>query len=71
VRFLRYIRRWGKKVVFLLNKVDILADGGEVAEARPRPPRRPGRAQSACAGPWAGRSQEPAKIACLRNTARA
>lgn len=39
MRFLRYIRRWGKKVVFLLNKVDILADGGEVAEARPRPPR--------------------------------
>ncbi|KAK9834814.1 hypothetical protein WJX81_000733 [Elliptochloris bilobata] len=32
VRFLRYIRRWGKKVVFLLNKVDILATDGEVDE---------------------------------------
>lgn len=25
-------RKWGKKVVFLVNKVDILADDGEVAE---------------------------------------
>ena len=32
VRFLRYIRRWGKKVIFLLNKVDILASGSEVDE---------------------------------------
>lgn len=35
VRFLRYIRRWGKKVVFLLNKVDILASGSEVDEVLP------------------------------------
>lgn len=32
MRFLRYIRRWGKKVIFLLNKVDILASGSEVDE---------------------------------------
>ena len=37
MRFLRYIRRWGKKVVFLLNKVDILASDSEVDEARPTP----------------------------------
>ena len=30
VSFLRYIRQWGKKVVFALNKVDALADEGEV-----------------------------------------
>ena len=34
VRFLRYIREWGKKVVFVLNKVDILASDSEVDEAR-------------------------------------
>lgn len=32
VRFLRYIRQWGKKVVFVLNKVDLLASEGEVGE---------------------------------------
>ena len=31
VRFLKYIRQWGKKVVFLLNKVDILSDSAEVS----------------------------------------
>ena len=35
MRFLRYIREWGKKVVFVLNKVDILAGDSEVDEARP------------------------------------
>ena len=30
--FLRYIRQWGKKVVFLVNKVDILAGQGEQGE---------------------------------------
>lgn len=30
VRFLKYIRQWGKKVVFLVNKVDILSGGSEV-----------------------------------------
>ena len=30
--FLRYIRQWGKKVVFLVNKVDILASEAEQAE---------------------------------------
>ncbi|KAL6783771.1 FZL1 [Auxenochlorella protothecoides x Auxenochlorella symbiontica] len=34
VRFLRYIRRWGKKVVFLVNKVDVLGAEGEVEEVR-------------------------------------
>ena len=34
MRFLKYIRQWGKKVVFLVNKVDILSDSGE---ARPSP----------------------------------
>ena len=29
MRFLKYIRQWGKKVVFLVNKVDILSDSGE------------------------------------------
>ena len=31
VRFLKYIRQWGKKVVFLVNKVDILSDSTEVS----------------------------------------
>ena len=31
VRFLKYIRQWGKKVVFLVNKVDILRDSSEVS----------------------------------------
>lgn len=31
VRFLKYIRQWGKKVVFLVNKVDILSDSQEVS----------------------------------------
>ncbi len=30
VRFLKYIRQWGKKVIFLVNKVDILSDSAEV-----------------------------------------
>ena len=30
VRFLKYIRQWGKKVVFLVNKVDILSSSNEV-----------------------------------------
>ena len=30
--FLRYIRQWGKKVVFLVNKADILASQQEQAE---------------------------------------
>ncbi len=30
--FLRLHRKWGKKVVFLVNKVDILASDAEVAE---------------------------------------
>ncbi len=33
VRFLKYIRQWGKKVVFLVNKVDILSGGDEVGQA--------------------------------------
>ena len=33
VEFLRYIRRWGKKVIWALNKVDMLADMGEVESA--------------------------------------
>ena len=31
MRFLKYIRQWGKKVVFLVNKVDILSDSTEVS----------------------------------------
>lgn len=30
--FLRYIRQWGKKVVFIVNKVDILDTNEEVQE---------------------------------------
>ncbi|KAG2490542.1 hypothetical protein HYH03_010936 [Edaphochlamys debaryana] len=30
VRFLEYIRQWQKKVVFVVNKADILADRGEI-----------------------------------------
>ena len=36
VRFLKYIRQWGKKVVFLVNKVDILSDSAEVSALGPR-----------------------------------
>lgn len=32
VAFLRYIRQWGKKVVFVLNKVDIFERPEDVAE---------------------------------------
>lgn len=32
VRFLRYIRQWGKKVLFVVNKADLLADEDEVIE---------------------------------------
>ena len=31
-QFLRYIRQWGKKVVFIVNKVDILSNNREVEE---------------------------------------
>ena len=31
-QFLRYIRQWGKKVVFVVNKVDILSNDREVQE---------------------------------------
>jgi len=30
--FLKYIRQWGKKVVFVVNKVDILSNDREVEE---------------------------------------
>ena len=33
MRFLKYIRQWGKKVVFLVNKVDILSSSHEVGAA--------------------------------------
>jgi hypothetical protein len=32
VRFLRYIRQWGKKVLFVVNKVDTLRSDEEIAE---------------------------------------
>ena len=32
VRFLKYVREWGKKVVFVVNKVDLLANNDEVHE---------------------------------------
>jgi len=32
VTFLRYIKEWGKKVIFVLNKVDLLQNEGERAE---------------------------------------
>eukprot|EP00891_Asterochloris_glomerata_P004560 jgi/Astpho2/4560/Aster-00142 len=32
VKFLRYIRQWGKKVVFVVNKVDILSNESELHE---------------------------------------
>eukprot|EP00803_Ostreobium_quekettii_P011469 evm.model.scf_3258.1 EVM.evm.TU.scf_3258.1 scf_3258:5409-10103(-) len=34
VKFLQYIRKWGKKVVFVVNKVDILSSGREVDEVQ-------------------------------------
>lgn len=34
VRFLKYIKQWGKKVVFIVNKVDILDGPSEVEEVR-------------------------------------
>lgn len=34
VKFLEYIRRWGKKVVFVVNKVDILPEEKAVEEVR-------------------------------------
>lgn len=34
MQFLRYIRKWGKKVVFIVNKVDILAGDDEVQEVQ-------------------------------------
>ncbi|KAK9868744.1 hypothetical protein WJX84_002774 [Apatococcus fuscideae] len=32
VKFLRYIRKWGKKILFVVNKVDMLQDESEVRE---------------------------------------
>ncbi|KAL4458908.1 hypothetical protein ABPG75_013773 [Micractinium tetrahymenae] len=32
VKFLQYVRQWGKKVVFVVNKIDILSSPTEVAE---------------------------------------
>jgi hypothetical protein len=32
VKFLRYIKQWGKKVIFVLNKVDILNTQDEVSQ---------------------------------------
>lgn len=32
VKFLTYIRKWGKKIVFVVNKTDLLDDPSEVAE---------------------------------------
>ncbi|KAI3436182.1 hypothetical protein D9Q98_002237 [Chlorella vulgaris] len=32
VRFLQYVRQWGKKVVFVVNKTDILSSAAEVEE---------------------------------------
>ena len=32
VKFLTYIRKWGKKVVFVVNKTDLLSDLGDVDE---------------------------------------
>ena len=32
VKFLKYVRQWGKKVVFVINKVDLLANSSEVDE---------------------------------------
>lgn len=34
VKFLQYIRKWGKKVVFVVNKVDILSTSPEVDEVQ-------------------------------------
>ena len=31
-KFLKYIRQWGKKIVFVLNKVDILSSDQEIDE---------------------------------------
>lgn len=32
VKFLRYIREWGKKVIFIVNKIDILSSTAEEEE---------------------------------------
>lgn len=34
VSFLEYIRQWRKKVVFVINKADMLASGREVEQVR-------------------------------------
>jgi hypothetical protein len=34
VRFLEYIRQWRKKVVFVINKADMLASIDEVEEVK-------------------------------------
>lgn len=34
VKFLKYVREWGKKVVFVVNKIDLLANDLEVNEVR-------------------------------------
>ncbi|KAL2649181.1 hypothetical protein R1flu_017309 [Riccia fluitans] len=34
VTFLRYIRQWGKKIIFILNKSDVLPDRDELEEVR-------------------------------------
>lgn len=71
MHFLRYIREWGKKVVFVLNKVDILASDSEVDEARltrnPRSPeckRGPGHQLAGQGSSRAGRPTSMSTKAC-------
>ena len=40
--FLEQIRDWGKKIVVVINKIDILADDRDRAEVRRSSPRTPG-----------------------------
>lgn len=34
VKFLKYVREWGKKVVFVVNKIDLLANSDEIREVQ-------------------------------------
>ncbi len=69
MRFLRYIRRWGKKVVFLLNKVDILSGPTEVRAQSP-PSWQPVRLLAICSPFSPLPSAHPAVMAVLQGACR-
>eukprot|EP00887_Chlorella_sp_A99_P006611 scaffold3.g6611.t1 len=67
VRFLKYVRQWGKKVVFVVNKVDLLSSEAEVDEVVGFVRENAGRlldVRDARVLPISARAAMEAKLAC-------